>query len=393
MKEAEDVNQVISNALANLDHREPLSPGIFENAMAMLDNIGCSAAAVYLVDEFPDAMRVVARSDDGLLFPDFIGLNDPGDPEGELVKTLGTKSGLKTFKLYSHGQTLGALAVATDKLVPGGERALNAIVRIFSILGYIEVVRANCQRERVEREIYFAQALANRLMLREAPKTEYYRLGFERWRALEVGGDFFDFIPAKDGRVFAFIGRCSGTGMKTALEMVEIMHHIDRSFVGNVSLPEIVANVNRHLVEIRHRAHLASLCIFEFNPFTEKVRLVRAGNFAIAICHSGHLHNISWEDDLFLGMLANMEINEEEYEFKPGSALICATEGIFGLQNRLDQTLPLQVFDNSIKEARKDKSMNALINDAFERIKSVSEFTHAQDSIAAISIEFLDRRE
>lgn len=391
MSESDSVYNVISSALGNLDHQTPMSPGIFENAMDMLTNIGCKAAAVYVVDDYPDAMRVIARSDDGRYFPDFVGLEDPANPDIELATVIGPMPGLKTFKLYSHGRTLGALAVNAKGIGVKGERTLSGIVRIFSVLAYIEIIRNNCQRERTEREIFFAQALANRLMLRTPPKTEFYRLGFERLRALELGGDFFDFVPAKDGRVFAFLGRCSGTGLKTALEMVEIMHHIDRSFVGTISLSEIVANVNTHLVEIKNRTHLASLCIMEFDPYAGKMRMVRAGNFAVAVCHSGHIHSISRDSELFLGMINDLAMEEEEFEFKPGSALICATEGIFNLRNRLDQSLPAQIFDDSIKEARREKSMKSLINCAFDRIRSVSEYTLAQDSIAAISVEFLNK--
>lgn len=388
MEHSEDVYQIISSALSALDHRDPPHMGIFENALAMMRNIGYDDMAVYIIDEFPEAMRLVAQNGDEEIFSEFIPVEDGETAEQAVRADLAHETDIWTFPLFNQGKCVGALVVKSAKRADE-DKTLSAVVKIFAVLAYIDTVRTNCQRERTEREIYFAQALANRLMMREAPAAKHYRLGFERWRTLEVGGDFFDFIPVKDGRVFAFIGKCSGTGMKTALETVEIMHHVDRCFVGMNDLPEIISQVNRHLVQIKNRAHLASLCIMEFDPYEEKVRLVRAGNFGLAIAHQGHLHNISREGEVFLGMVANLEMREEEYEFKPGSALICATEGIFGITNRHEQTMPAAEFDQTIEEARRAESSRALVNVALDKIRAAGGYNHAQNSIAAISVEFL----
>lgn len=392
MIDSDSVYHAISTALGTLDHREATDVGIFDDAISMLQNIGYDAAAVYIIDDYPDALRLGAECGNAGRFPEMIPIPDEVPPDVAVEMFFEDEPDIYAFPLFCYGQKMGALAVRADKN-PRTDKALTATTKIFSVLAYIDMVRTNCQRERAEREIYFAQALTNRLMLQEPPETEYYRLGFERWRALEVGGDFYDFIPVKDGRVYAFIGRCSGKGMKTALQMVEIMHHIDRSFVSQGDMLDIVREVNQHLVKIKNRTHLASLCLMEMDPYAEKVRLVRTGNFGIAICHPDHLHNISSEGELFLGMINNLEMAEEEFEFKPGSAIICATEGIFSIKNRLDQTLTAAVFDTSIQEAHADNSMKALINLTFDRIRHASDFTRAQESIAAISIEFMDKKQ
>ncbi len=394
MNERYSVSEAIPAALSSLERSQDQGVGIFENAISMLHNLGYDNSAVYVSDDYHEALRLASRSGTDGYFPDLIPMEEDEGIEASLNAEFVDVPDLQIYPLHCHGQELGALVVAAGSKPEADEKVLVSISRIFSVLAYIDMVKVNCQRERLEKEVFFAQALASRLMAMEPPQSQYFRMGVERWRTLDISGDFFDLVPIKDGRVYAYIGRCSGKGLKTALEMTEIMHYLNRCMVGLDSLKDIAAAVNRHLVEIKKRTHLASLCLIEFDPLAEKVSMVRAGNFITAIYNRDSFNNISKDEKMFLGMFKDINLEEEVYDFKPGSALICATEGVFTIQNRHNQTLPAELFNSTVQEVQNNCDQEkALVNAAFERLKTVDEYTHTQESMIAISVEFLKRDE
>ncbi|MDR0362305.1 MAG: SpoIIE family protein phosphatase [Planctomycetota bacterium] len=387
MTESGHEHDLISSALATIENSEIFSPGIFDNTRQLLANGGFASAGIYLVDDYPDTMRLVTRfGHESRTFPEQVPIVDPNRLAPELLDCIGPRPGLSTHPLFTHGRYLGAVAVIGPE--PG--KSFLSIIKVMSVLAYIEIVRANTQRERMEKEVYFAQSLTNRLLMRPVPQSKHFRAGYELWRSLEVGGDFFDFVPVKDGRMYAFIGRCSGQGVKTVFEMVEIMHHIDRCFVGMESMTEIAHQVNEHLVQIKKRSHLASLCLLEFNPLSRSMRLVKAGNFAMTIIRPDSYRMISDTSGPILGMVKDLEMEEEIFEFKPGWALFCATEGITTIRDSLDQSLPASVVAKTVENTMRERPVKALINEAFERIRLMCDNSPVHDAFAAISVEFLD---
>lgn len=388
MTESGSDHNIIASTLATMDYQNPGQAGIFDYANAMLKSNGYHSAAVYLADEYPDVLHKVSSFGDGNAFPEHVIINDHGELRDNGPNIFPPRKGLLTFPMFSHGRFVGVFAVVDKDGSDSNDRVLTSISHIIEMLAYIEVVRAKCQRERTERELYFAHSLINRLLIHTPPETSDFRLGFELWRTLESGGEFFDFVPIKDGRVYAFIGKCSGRGLKTALEATEIMHHIDRSFISMESLLESIHKINDHLVRVKKRSHLVSLCLFEINPATKSMRIARAGNFAISICRSGICHNISKSSGVFLGMLNHIDIQEELFEFAPGSVLFCATEGIHSLCDNLDHPLPDGVIAGAMEKALRSKAETPFVNAVFDQIKALCDFSMQRNPVAAISVEF-----
>ncbi|MDR1613610.1 MAG: SpoIIE family protein phosphatase [Planctomycetota bacterium] len=391
MTESGHEHDILASALAKVDNGEIFSPGIFNDSKALLMKNGYDAAGIYLLDDYPDAMRLVSRYGyEAQTFPELVPVANPGKLDFELLERIGSRPGLTVHPLFASGRHVGAVALIRLESSGASSKALQSIIGVISMLAYIEIVRANCRRERLEREIFFGQSLSNRLLRRRIPESKHFRLGYELWRSLEVGGDFFDFVPVNDGRIYAFIGRCSGKGLKTVLEMVEIMHQIDRCFVGMESMADIARQVNEHLIRNKKRSNLASLCLLEVDPVKKTVRIIKAGSFALAILRPDSIQTISINHSLFLGMIGDLELREEVYEFNPGSAVFCATEGINTIRDVLDQALPATLITDTVADSLRNKPLKALINEAFERIKVMCDYSPVHDSIAAISIEFLE---
>jgi len=75
------------------------------------------------------------------------------------------------------------------------------------------------ERERIEQELKVARVIQQTLLPKTLPKLPGYDVAAYYQPAREVGGDFYDFLPLRNGRVGLIIGDVSGKGVAAALVM------------------------------------------------------------------------------------------------------------------------------------------------------------------------------
>lgn len=379
---------IVQAALGTFDHRQSYAPGMFEPLKPLFQRLGYESVAVYLADDYPDRMRLASGYGGEELFPNYVALARRPSLFEELLERLDGARGILAERLFSHGRELGALvAVSPEARKKNARDAFRILAKSLSIMAYLERVRTNGCRERVERDIFFAQSLTNRLLIREAPKVKDLRLGFEFMRSLEAGGDFFDLIPVEGG-LLGFIGRCSGKGLRTVLEVCHIMRTTHRACQTHASLPEVMRLVNALLVGENRRAHQASLCLFHVDTGKRRLRLATAGRLGMLLCGDG-IANISAPGATFLGMVSDPDFQEDRYDFGPGQSLFCVTEGIYNTQNCLETRPEPRWFQRALETTLKKKRKVPLANALFANLENAGDHgARPADSLLAVSVEF-----
>lgn len=380
---------IVQTALGTFDNRQSYTPGMFEPLKPLFRSLGYESVAIYIADDYPDRMRLVCGYGGEDFFPNYISKNGHSSLFEELRNNLKGAKGMLADRLFNHGRELGALvAITPDAGKRKTREAFRILVKSLSIMAYVERIRTNCRREREERDIFFAQSLTNRLLIREAPKIKGLRLGFEFIRVLEAGGDFFDFIPVDDG-VLGFVGSCSGKGLRTVLEVCHIMRTIHRTCHSQDSLPAVVKVVNDLLVHEKQRAHQASICLFRVDMKKRSLRLAKAGHLGMLLCGGdAGIQDISAPGATFLGMVPNPNIKEEVYPFAPGQSLFCVTEGLYSSRTVFNVKPQLHWFLQAVETTLEMKRKVPLANAVFTNLDEAADYnTRPTDSMLAVSVE------
>lgn len=349
--------------------------------------------AVYTVEDYPEFMQLAFRYGPKKGLPDSVALqrnkNRRADADiivAELVKATKRATNLIVEPLTSHDRVLGAaVAIKRTPFTSANKRMFNSFCRPIAYLAAMNRAKMNIIREREERELFFAHALNNRLLKNEMPRLKDYRIGVELWENIRVGGDFFDFFQHRDGNLVAYLGRCTGTGVGTVLEILEIMHYLNRSFMSAPPLKEVAFRLNDYLVDVKQRTRLASLCLFEINKAKNLLRILRVGRFGTMIAHHGHVHNISREG-VYLGMMSNLEMMEEQYEFPRGSALVCSVDGTAGIHGNPESPKAKKIV-STFEAACRMPGRLPLVNKYCRGLIKQGLFTNPATSYVALSIE------
>ncbi len=212
------------------------------------------------------------------------------------------------------------------------------------------IAREAAQKERINRELEIAREVQERLFPQELPRIEgldYY--GACR-SALDVGGDYYDFLELADGKFGIAIGDISGKGIGAAL----VMASLQASLRGQVihfkdDLAGLMKQINSLVYEASTSNRYATFFYSQFEPKTRKLSYVNAGHnppFLIrrsALRESANTNNFEIirleKGGAVVGMLPPMLVNYEqgEIELQSGDMLVGFTDGISEAMNPAEE--------------------------------------------------------
>ena len=189
------------------------------------------------------------------------------------------------------------------------------------------------ERGRLERELQMAREVQASLLPRETPRVPGWEFA-ARWRpALEVAGDYYDFIPLDGGRLGLVIADVSDKGMPAALFMAMTRSTI-RASVGQASSPaEGIALANRLICADATGGMFVTLFYAFLDPETGALTYVNAGHNPPLLRRgdgqAGPDEVVELErTGMALGVMADATFEQRTVQFCPGDLVLFYTDGI-----------------------------------------------------------------
>ncbi len=168
-----------------------------------------------------------------------------------------------------------------------------------------------------------------RFMQHQALNSESFDLGARCRQMLELGGDFYDFLPLAQGRMALAIGDASGKGLAAALMSSNVQSSLRTAAYFAASHPaEAVGAVNRQLYGSSLAERYATLFYAVFDPRTRLLKYVNAGHPpAMVIRKDG---SVNWLESggAPVGMFSQWTYEEGVVQLEPGDVLIACTDGV-----------------------------------------------------------------
>jgi hypothetical protein len=180
----------------------------------------------------------------------------------------------------------------------------------------------NERQRAMEREFENARAVQQVLVPQANPEVPGFAIESVYKPAGEVGGDFFQILPARDGGVLAVIGDVSGKGMPAAMT-VSLLVGTVRTLAHYTEEPgEILVAMNQRMLA-RSQGGFTTCLV---------VRAAKDGTLTAA--SAGHLApyldgaEVELEGGLPLGLAAGTRYRESIFQIKPGQQLTMVTDGV-----------------------------------------------------------------
>jgi sigma-B regulation protein RsbU (phosphoserine phosphatase) len=354
-----DITRVILEHAARISKEQDISALIGLNAALARDLVDGDRSSVWLIDHVKGELWTrVADGIGEVRIPKASGLVGACIAQNEIIiandlsndprfhRQMDQSSGYKTTSvlcapLCAGDQVIGALQVLNK---PGGFGEQDAeLLRLMAAYAasaiQAERLRSEAEVARLLRhELDIARDVQMRLLPPvhgEASGIEYS--GFCR-SARMVGGDYYDLLPLENGS-FAFnLGDVSGKGIPAAVLMASI-HTLLRSLLTRSS--EDLRYVVQELNEAVHRSssddRFSTLFCGVISADRTQIRYVNAGHIpAYIVSPEGAIQRPAGTN-LPIGIIEGGKYAERSVAVKPGSLLVCISDGISEAKNTLGE--------------------------------------------------------
>ncbi len=273
--------------------------------------------------------------------------------------------------LWNNKEVIGLIYVDTvNSTKPFGPEELRLLTLLANIaavkLENARLVENTIERERLEQELAQAADIQRRLLPESVPDLQGYEISGEADACRAVGGDYYDFVRMRSGRVAVVIGDVSGKGMAAALLMAS-MQAIFRTLADSEATPaELICSLNRHLIRSANPNKFASFFLGALDPASGSLLYVNAGhNPPVLIRVSGEVERLP-AGGVVLGVFEDAPFEEQTVTLHPGDLLALYSDGVteqtdatddeFGEQRLItalksNATLPAEAIHSAVLEA------------------------------------------
>ncbi len=205
----------------------------------------------------------------------------------------------------------------------------------------VSLLDERMNRERMERELELATEIQQRFQPSGPPVVEGYEFQGISFSCYEIGGDYYDFIPRSDGRMFIALGDVSGKGTAAALLMSSLHAAIHGQAAAERPLPDAVEAVNRYLSENTPANRFVTLFAAELDPTSGELEFINAGHNPPLIGRTdGTIEQLS-SGGFPLGIMPDAEFEIGKALLRHGDVLVIYSDGVSEANNLSEEEFGL----------------------------------------------------
>lgn len=257
---------------------------------------------------------------------------------------------------------------------------------IFLIIGIILILRKDTftdydsitpkfvenitERQRMKRELEVARHVQMSFLPKTNPVLDGIEIASVCIPALEVGGDYYDFIQLENNKLGIIIGDVSGKGTQAAFYMTLTKGFLKALAKQTDSPAEVLTKMNELFYENVERGRFISMIYAILVLNSKKIKIARAGHNPIIFHDSDGKINLINPNGLALGLekgqLFGKVITEYEGELTSGKIFILYTDGFTEATNKkgaeygLDRMFEIAKSNNSLSAT---EIQNKLVED------------------------------
>ncbi|WP_335933324.1 SpoIIE family protein phosphatase [Streptomyces sp. PTD5-9] len=262
-----------------------------------------------------------------------LGLSEPGGPGPGIGTTLATAAAVGgetvVLPLVARNRVIGMLTLGKPSDDHFRQESLE-LAEDLSRRAALALDNARLYSERMA----ISQSLQRSLLppeLPEVPNVEIEVIYRAAGEGNEVGGDFYDVFPIRDGAYGFAIGDVCGTGPEAAAVTGLARHALRLLAREGFGGPAVLERLNAAILDEGARSRFLTLLYGELWPQGDGsalLKVVCAGHpLPLRLRQDGSVEAAA-EPQPLLGVMEDLDLYEQTVTLDPGDVLLCVTDGV-----------------------------------------------------------------
>ena len=187
---------------------------------------------------------------------------------------------------------------------------------------------------RIAQEMEYAKQVQARLFPQKLPSMKTLEYAGGCIQARQVGGDYYDFLELRPGRLALVLADIAGKGISGALLMANLQANLRSQYaVALDDLPRLLKSVNQLFYENSSDSSYATLFFADYDDSSRRLRYVNCGHLPPLLLRAdGQLERLTATNTV-LGLFEKWECAVAEVQLAPGDTLVLYTDGVTEAEN------------------------------------------------------------
>jgi len=322
----------------------------------------------------------------------------PHDQELSLAGNQYAVNSIISFPLFTKNKTYGVINVINQE---GGTsfgsleiETLKTVAQLASIAIENAVYHQQAvEQEKLLEQLRIAGDIQRGLLPQTDPVIEGLDISGISMPAVNVGGDFFDYINTPENKLCVVIGDVAGKGIPAALLMAMTRSMVRSSLQQSENnlndLPKRVQSVNNSLARENLNGKFVTALIYILDLKLMKIHFLSAGHTPLYIFRPRENIFQSYnEGGLPFGILENEQYQHAVVDINPGDILVTYTDGVTEAQGKSGELFGYQRLQNIIKKQASQSAQdirNAVIKEVEDFALGMPQFDDLTLVVAKIS--------
>jgi phosphoserine phosphatase RsbU/P len=237
----------------------------------------------------------------------------------------------------------------------------------------------------IQQELKIAAEIQKHILPKKIPEIEGYDLYGANIPALEVGGDYFDFINISDSVTVAALGDVSGKGVPASMLMANLQATLRAQLLSTIRAKECIYHANQLLLKSTDKRKFVTLFFAMVDNKSNSLTYCNAGHNIPVFIQDGKQVPLN-KGGIILGWKENAVYTEETIPFEPGATLVIYSDGITEALSDRGEAYGEDRLIDLVKEKHTLNSRN-LVEKIFEDVKEFSSGLPQSDDMTLLVIK------
>lgn len=258
----------------------------------------------------------------------------------------------------SDGNALGVIQLDTLRRTTGFNEQDLEVLSVVALQASLAVenerLHLNAESEReMRRDLELAHEVQHGFLPQNRPIIPGYSF-YDYYRpAQQVGGDYYDYIVLKDGRVAVIVADVVGHGVAAALLMAKLSAEARFALATEQDLAQAMKKLNA-AIEGLDLDRFITLALAMIDPANDKVTIINAGHMRPIIRRAdGSVFEPGAEySSVPVGIMPNVEYTPFEVTLKSGDCILMFTDGVNECFNSVQEQFGLARIKQMLAETK-----------------------------------------